>query len=177
MRELPGRAAFGLITTRFRVTVTPRCSPRFTVVLVHGWYMDVLLDITTLGGHGRRFGSCRGQARSPDRTVVRTSRRVGDAGTTVGFSTTGDRRAGAGTVTWRSVMARTSSISRSMSSSGRSLAAGSAIENPSATNAGTNIGRTSPGKVRVTHCTSRTGEVTMTEAVDDRCRRQGRSPL
>ena len=153
---LPGRAAFGLITTRFRVTVTPRCSPRFTVVLVHGWYMDVLLDITTLGGHGRRFGSCRGQARSPDRTVVRTSRRVGDRWhdrwilDDLGPSGWGGHRY------VRSVMARTSSISRSMSSSGRSLAAGSAIENPSATNAGPNIGRTSPGKVRVTHCTSRT---------------------
>ena len=50
---VPGKGAIGLLTAGFRVTVTPRCSPVFTAVLVHGWYMSLLLDATTVGGqHG-----------------------------------------------------------------------------------------------------------------------------
>ena len=42
--DVPGEGPFGLVTTCFRVTVTPRCLPLFTVVLVHDWYMNVLQD-------------------------------------------------------------------------------------------------------------------------------------
>ena len=35
---------------RFSGAVSPRGSPLFTAVLVHGWYMNALLDITTVGG-------------------------------------------------------------------------------------------------------------------------------
>jgi hypothetical protein len=41
---------FALLTIDFRVAVSPRGSPLFTAVLVHGWYMNGLLDITTVGG-------------------------------------------------------------------------------------------------------------------------------
>jgi hypothetical protein len=42
---------FALLTFDFRVAVSPRGSPLFTVALVHGWYMNALLDLTTVGGH------------------------------------------------------------------------------------------------------------------------------
>ena len=42
LSAVPGSAAFDLLTTRFRMTVGDRCSPWFTAVLVHGWYMRLL---------------------------------------------------------------------------------------------------------------------------------------
>lgn len=54
---VPGRAVIGLLTGRFQLTVAPRCSPVFTVVLVHVWYMNVLLDVTTVGGHNGDLGA------------------------------------------------------------------------------------------------------------------------
>lgn len=46
----PGRAVPPLLTTAFWLTVSPRCSPLFTVMLVHGWYMKPLHCVTTQRG-------------------------------------------------------------------------------------------------------------------------------
>ena len=47
---IPGRAASALLSAPPGSAASPRSSPWFTAVLVHGWYMNVLLDITTVGG-------------------------------------------------------------------------------------------------------------------------------
>ena len=50
VRSAPGRWVPPLLTAGFSLTVSPRCSPLFTVMLVHGWYMDPLHRSTTLRG-------------------------------------------------------------------------------------------------------------------------------
>jgi hypothetical protein len=59
------------------LTVSPRCSPLFTVMLVHGWYMKPLHCWTTL--RGGRFGAI-GERDAPRHGSMLPKYRWGECG-------------------------------------------------------------------------------------------------
>ncbi len=73
--RIPGTSASALLSARFGTTGSPRCSPLFTAVLVHGWYIPSLRDAVTVCGRCRRVGSSR------TRPIVPTSYRSSPART------------------------------------------------------------------------------------------------
>jgi hypothetical protein len=53
----PSRHVFCLVSGDFQAIVAARCSPWFTAVLVHGWYMRCLLLVTTESDGNAEGGS------------------------------------------------------------------------------------------------------------------------
>jgi hypothetical protein len=76
-RRRPPRTRRALHRETHRFPPLHRTQSWFTDVLVHGWYMNALLDLTTVGGQMEILELGQSRARCCDRTVAPSSSQLG----------------------------------------------------------------------------------------------------